>query len=346
MVLDNADDDSIFFDADNSEGKLPLVDFLPQATHGSILLTSRNRLAAQNLVGGTTNVINVEPMDEVESLDLLRSRSLVSHSPDDEKALLRALEYIPLAITQAGSYIANRSPRITIAKYLQLFHHSESNQTHLLNHEDAKDLRRDSSIRHAVITTWQLSFEQIRRDRPSAADLLALLSMFDRHGIPEDLVQRQDDALQFEDDLAPLISFSLIREETKQQLFDMHRLVQLSVRTWLDIHQQLNKWREKSKEIMAQMFPDGEYEKWSTCQKLLPHAKEVIQYISRSDSDQLKVAKIASNCGNYLILRGGHNEAEAMHRRALAGREKALGAEHPDTLTSVDHLGRVLGRQG
>ena len=31
-----------------------------------------------------------------------------------------------------------------------------------------------------------------------------------------------------------------------------------------------------------------------------------------------------------------------MHRRALEGYEKVLGAEHPDPLTSVNNLGNVL----
>jgi hypothetical protein len=43
---------------------------------------------------------------------------------------------------------------------------------------------------------------------------------------------------------------------------------------------------------------------------------------------------------------GKYDEAEAMLRRALVGRGKALGAEHPDTLASVNHLGNVLERQG
>jgi hypothetical protein len=115
----------------------------------------------------------------------------------NEKALVQALEYLPLAITHARSYIANRASRITVSRYLELFHESESNQTHLLQHEDAKDLRRDPSIRHAVITTWQLSFEQIRHERPGATDLLALMSIFDRQGIPESLVREGDDMLLF-----------------------------------------------------------------------------------------------------------------------------------------------------
>jgi Tfp pilus assembly protein PilF len=38
--------------------------------------------------------------------------------------------------------------------------------------------------------------------------------------------------------------------------------------------------------------------------------------------------------------------AEEMNRRALAGREKVLGKEHPDTLTSVSILAEVLQYQG
>jgi Tfp pilus assembly protein PilF len=46
-----------------------------------------------------------------------------------------------------------------------------------------------------------------------------------------------------------------------------------------------------------------------------------------------------------LSRQGKYEEAEAMHRRALKGREKVLGLEHPDTLASVNNLGVVLERQ-
>jgi hypothetical protein len=41
-------------------------------------------------------------------------------------------------------------------------------------------------------------------------------------------------------------------------------------------------------------------------------------------------------------MQGKYDEAEAMQQRALEGREKALGREHPHTLTSVSQLGTVL----
>jgi hypothetical protein len=257
MILDNADNDSIFFNGDNCDEldkRGPLVNFLPQVTQGFVLVTSRNRLAARNLVGDD-RVIEIQPMNEYESLSLLRGKILSTHSTNetavDEKALVQALEYLPLAITQARSYIANRAPRITVSGYLELFRESESNQTHLLQHEDAKDLRRDPSIRHAVITTWQLSFEQIRHEQPEATDLLALMSIFDRQGIPESLVREGDDMLLFEDALAPLISYSLIRSDIERQSFEMHRTVQLSIRAWLKGQGQLDRWAKISRNVMT-----------------------------------------------------------------------------------------------
>lgn len=59
IVVDNADDDGIFFGGSTSNERGPLVSFLPQAAHGSILITSRNGLAAHNLVGSDGHVIAV-----------------------------------------------------------------------------------------------------------------------------------------------------------------------------------------------------------------------------------------------------------------------------------------------
>ena len=39
-------------------------------------------------------------------------------------------------------------------------------------------------------------------------------------------------------------------------------------------------------------------------------------------------------------------QAEALHRRALAGSEAHLGANHPDTLTSMNNLAILLEKQG
>jgi hypothetical protein len=183
MILDNVDDDGIFFSDD--QDCRPLERFLPQAAHGTILITSRNNIAATNLVGGHGDVVQVEPMGEDEALALLRTRVPFDESSlADAKALVHALEGIPLAITHAAAYIKTRTSTTTISSYLELFRESESNQVHLLSRKEWKDIRRDHSIRHAVITTWQITFQHLQETERSAADLLALMSMYDKQGIP------------------------------------------------------------------------------------------------------------------------------------------------------------------
>ncbi|RSL80949.1 hypothetical protein CEP52_017301, partial [Fusarium oligoseptatum] len=324
MVLDNADDDEDFFSHTR-----PLESFLAQTPNGRILITSRNRIAAMNLVGPHGSIVQVEPMDEEDALALLNTRVPFSESSKaDAKTLVYALERIPLAITHAAAYIKTRAPMTTISDYLERFRESEANQ----------------------------------KTEQSAVDLLALMSMFDRQGIPVSLLRAGTGQLDFLDALEPLLSFSLVRAEIGNQSFEMHRLVQLSMRKWLKADKQLSRWTK-----------NGDYPTWADCQILFPHARETISHVAGDEEDVLNQAEIAFRAGLFLFLRGEekalgpdnpntlasvsnlgsvlsrqgkYDEAEAIYRRALKGYEKALGLEHPSTLTSVNNLGSVLESQG
>jgi tetratricopeptide (TPR) repeat protein len=346
MILDNVDDDGVFFGDDlNSK---PLESFLPQAAHGTILITSRNNIAATNLVGGHGDVVQVEPMGEDEALALLHTRVPFGESGRaDAKALVHALEGIPLAITHAAAYIKTRASTTTISTYLELFRESEANQVHLLSRKEWKDIRRDHSIRHAVIATWQISFQRIQETERSAADLLALMSMYDKQGVPRWLLQQTNTSqLDFDDALAPLLSFSLVRTEIGAQALTMHRLVQLSMRRWLEAESELGRWVKESIEALSAAFPSGDYATWEQCRVLLPHVKEVVRHATQDREGLEKQAESASRAGWYLLLMGEYTTAERFLRLSLEIREKALGREHPDTFTSVSHLGSVLSRQG
>ncbi|KAH0566263.1 hypothetical protein GP486_000338 [Trichoglossum hirsutum] len=356
MILDNADDEDVFFSVDEDSTSTtqtrdimnhtrPLESFLPRTPNVTILITSRNRTAADNLVGMHGSIVPVEPMGEKDALALLKTRVPFSGSCEaDAKALVQALECLPLAITHAAAYIRT-APTTTVSSYLKLFRESEANQVHLLGKKGLQDLRRDYSIRHAAIATWQISFIQIQKTEQSAADLLALMSMFDRQRIPKSLLQNNTSQLDFNDALVPLLSFSLVRVEVEGRSFGMHRLVQLSMRKWLEADQ-LNKWIKASISVLAVAFPDGEYGTWADCQVLLPHAKEVISHRAGDEDDALNQANIGFNAGKYLYYRGEYKTAEVFIRVSVEARESVLGRQHPDTLTSVNNLGCVLERQG
>ncbi|KAI9692806.1 MAG: hypothetical protein M1820_009354 [Bogoriella megaspora] len=352
MILDNVDDDGVFF-AENedtvssAEHEKSLESFLPHTPNVRILITSRNRTAAINLVGGHGDVVPVEPMAEVDALALLQTRVPLDESNiSDAKALIHALEGIPLAITHAAAYIKTRAPMTTVSSYLKLFHESEANQVHLLSNKEWKDIRRDHDSRHAVMRTWQISFRQIRERQPLAANLLALMCMFDKQGIPKRLVQAGTSELDFTDALAPLLSFSLVRAEVGEQAFEMHRLVQLSTRMWLEAENELGKWVKKSTQVLSAAFPSGDYETWTECEVILPHAKEVMSHATRDEKDSLEQARIGYTAGWYQIYRGECKAAETCLRMSAEVRERVLGQEHPLTLLNVGDIGVALERQG
>ncbi|OBT66186.1 hypothetical protein VE03_05134 [Pseudogymnoascus sp. 23342-1-I1] len=366
IILDNADDDRVFSSTSANSGGIahgveapcetaPLESFLPQSLNGWILVTSRDLVAAVNLIGTRHNAIQVAPMAEEDALMLLETRISVTKAfEDDAKTLVQTLEYIPLAITHAAAYLAVRAETITVSTYLELFRESEENQAHLLSSREARDMRRDGSVSDAVITTWQISFEQIRKTRPEAAELLSLMAMFDRQGIPESILYDGRGRLQFLDAVTPLARFSLIKAQSTKQpeqqdgehLFEMHGLVQLATRKWLEVQGQVGRWQKASLRIVAAAFPSGQHETWAVCRALLPHAQKVLGYVVEEMDATLDRARIADNTVWYLLLAGEYAAAEKIGRTAVVGREDSLGIEHPDTLTSVSQLGSVLERQG
>jgi Tfp pilus assembly protein PilF len=49
-----------------------------------------------------------------------------------------------------------------------------------------------------------------------------------------------------------------------------------------------------------------------------------------------------NNIGVAFYYQNKYREAEVMYRRAMKGREKTLGPEHTDTLTSTNSVGAAL----
>ncbi|KAM6510860.1 hypothetical protein FSOLCH5_011305 [Fusarium solani] len=358
MVLDNADSVEVFFPRRGAHGSRdqPLASFLPKIGRGSIIITSRNTDVAERLAG-LGAIYNVPTMEKSQALQLLQIR-LGEDGAEDNVAmsdLVDDLNYMPLAITQAAAYIKRRGPRISVSTYLDEFRRSDKKRANLLN-RDAGDLRRDESASNSIVTTWQITFEQIRRERSSAADLLSFMSFFNPQGIPESMLQAYacdrgpdgegDLDENLDEDLETLRGYSLVAVTADSESFEMHALVQFCTRVWLSSFCDTQRWERKFLKVMSELYPSGEYENWATCQCLDPHVEVIMKEEPGDSKDVLRWARLLTNIVWYRWMRGRYEEAEQMSRRALEAREKVLGREHPDTLTSVGNLGLVLQYQG
>ena len=377
--MDNADDIGVFdqpFDvAGNSGGQatepVRLVSFLPQSNSGSIVFTSRSEDVVARLIGNRRNIIKVGPIDDAEGSALCRKKLDNEYDEESILELLAMLDSMPLAITQAVAYINRLGSRGSIFKYLLLFRKSEASKTSLL-HKDEGDLRRDGTAKNSIIVTWQMSFEQIRRERQSAADLLSIMSFFNRQGIPEfalrnhvrrniqsaqnvqnaqntqNAQQALDEEVGIEEDIAVLRGYCLLATTASDDVFEMYRLVQLATRVWLDVNHSSLRWRNEFLQILSEEFPTGHYEHWSRCQLLFPHAEAAAtEQPSEKEDEALKsYSQVLTNAAWYAKMVGKYQSGEYMARKAVEVREGILGSDHTSTLDSLSILALVLRSQG
>ncbi|KAJ6149229.1 hypothetical protein N7471_000428, partial [Penicillium samsonianum] len=313
MVLDNADDDGIFFSGNTSNKRGPLVTFLP-----SILITSR--LTARNLVGSDGHMTEIQPINkEEQGFQSPHSRE----SEEDKKALnifrWQSLRWGPILRIE---YLESRSP--------STFSYSVIS----------------SRIRHIFFSIRTLktsgetllSFKQIRHNRLAATELLALI---------KGLVRSDSGKLEFKDTVALLISYSLVRVKIKTASFDIHRLTKYQ-KLLPHTKEVLKSISDEQKEdrlhtatissnsgrylLIRRIYKEAEFIQRS--------ALEVREKVLRRKHPSTLIS--VSDLSNMLSDEGKYEEAEAMHRRDLEGSEKVLRREHPDTLNSVSNLGSVL----
>ena len=389
LILDNVDNPDLLSEAgdggqrgqghsmDGGQGQ-PISAYLPQSQNGSILVTSRSQAVALKLVE-EKDIVVVQPMTPAQALSLVEKKLGSLGQGDDTAELAAALDFMPLAIAQAAAYVSQKAPRYSVQQYLEDFRKSDRKRTSLLNHEGGQ-LRRDWQAQNSIIITWQISFEHIRQTRPSAADLLSLMSFFDRQGIPETLVRnragsdyghREEDHKRkdsggeeeeeeeednvsvsvcseddgFEDDVQMLRNYSFISVST-DRTFEMHALVQLATRKWLEANEKLEQWKQCYIKNLSAEFPNGEHENWPYCQTLFPHAKSAVTQRPKAEGSLREWASLLYNAAWYAQEKGSITEAVDMSEMAMKVRKKTLGQEHEEALESMDMVSLAYSSGG
>ncbi|KAJ4253862.1 hypothetical protein NW762_010258 [Fusarium torreyae] len=341
MIIDNVDDTDVFFEGKTRSGKT-MSECIPHCAHGSLLVTTRSREAAFDVLKQTPPIM-IKQMDRKEGSKLARKR-LPEETPEDQVLqLLETLEFIPLAITRASAFITKRGK--TVQYYLEQYQKNDTIRTKLLSYEFSDHGRQGSSM-ESLATTWIISFEVIRESNKRAAELLCLMSFFQHHGIPAILLRReQDDEFDFDDAIAVLESFSFIDTNESHSGFKMHRLVQLATKWWLqrEGYTEWKKWALEAVKSVAARFPyhgplsspDGKL--LSLGAILLPHAELALQNKFRESSREVDLlrARLFSSTGCYFRWEGFLKEARFRFEQSINLNSKHLGEQHTDTMNST-----------
>ncbi|KAK2005502.1 TPR-like protein [Colletotrichum eremochloae] len=343
LIVDNADDMELMYT------RPKLASYLPSSRNGSVLLTTRNQQAAAKFSRSLT--MDLQEMGSKEAAQLLCNGLDESQTNDKQstRQLLEHLTYLPLAIRQASAYMASNK-NVTVSKYLVHCKKSDGKMIKLLS-KDFEDQDRYEDIRNPVATTWLISFEHISRDSPLAARYLSFMCYLAEKDIPRALLPPgedgtdTDDEMETDEAISTLIAYAFITKRDVVDRFDIHRLVRLVMRSWLR-EQEKDKYHvTETVYWLYQRFPWPDHQNKEVWMAYLPHAQAALQ-VRDWCTDDTVLWNLLSVTAESNELLGKYSEAEQMHRQTLELKEKVLGPENPDTLSSMNNLALVLDSQG
>lgn len=173
LIFDNADDPAI------------IDRFLPSATRGHVLLTTR----AGAIIGQSQPLLLESLQPEDGALCILRRAGIINGSKQLHETLPANVEAaqelsqkmggLPMALEQAGAYINDTA--CGVRGYLRLY---ERYRPQLYLHQSGAV----PDYPEAVAFAWRISRSIVERSDPSASELLCLCAYLAPEGIPEQLL--------------------------------------------------------------------------------------------------------------------------------------------------------------
>ena len=318
LVIDNADNIEHWWPGKyKSGGSLDdpsknLSRFLPDGSENShVLITTRDNRVATRLAKGA-KPIALHSMSNEEARSLLLSKLGGEESKFDEaevRGLLEELDHLPLAVSQAAAFIEENG--VSIADYTKALQ-GEDAEEYL--DEELDDSRRDEESVNSVFRTWKLSYDQIKQQKPRAAELLSLLAMLDRQSIPKSLLKMPEVTTS----LGVLQSFNLVTSRAGLQSLQMHRLVQRFVQLSLQRDNATQKWQETALACLSRAYPtEIGVAEWPVCDSLAPHVHVVTGYEYKTTDARLDLAHLLCWAADFDIERGMYNQALERAERSL-----------------------------
>ena len=366
----------IIFDNADALSPAELEAYFPPGRGANILITSRN--SAMRYLTSPENSLEVTGMEERDGIKLFLKACCLDPASIEFQAeaskIVKELFYLPLAIDQAGAFIA--SGAATIGDFLANFF---EHQKILLSHSEFTGA---SKYNRTVYETWELSYKEILKraqsDDPHRANaanyamlLLELFPFFHHEGITEEIfsyaaLHRDEymsshalpmansildrsllplnkwgtwDNFHFKEGIRVLLTFSLIEKGPSDDVYAMNPLVHTWGRDRLTLNDR-KKCCVKAYVTLACSLREDESQPYRFQRALVTHVRASIEH-SRTDGNQSMVSYLDdayAKFGKLLQEQGHFKEAEILDSEVLDTRNRILGPEHPDTIRAMLNL--------
>ncbi|RGP81157.1 kinesin light [Fusarium longipes] len=340
LIVDNADDrETLLGTTQKSEG---IAKYIPDCEYGSVLFTTRSREVADDVA--QTTVIQLYEMDEGDAKAHLQN-SLIEKDQMQNRVLvdelLNTLAYLPLAITQASAYM--RVNQVSIEEYLHLLRNTPQDMVELSN-VGFRDGTHYESSQGAVLTTWIVSFNQIRTLHKDAEMLLSFIACIEPKAIPRTLLPRLDSEQRLTRAIGTLSGYSFLSKRGDGDMFYMHSLVHLAAQLWNKNNSRVEETQQAALARVIEVFPTRNCENREIWRQYLPHSLRLLNKTNVIES------KDGCDLGNWvamcLFVDGRTREESELLERIVVFQEMTLAEDNKHRLASQRELARAYNRNG
>lgn len=321
LIFDNADEPDL------------IIPFVPRGSEGHILVTTRSADLC-NLGLGIVKPLKIKVFSpEQGALFLLRRAKLLSadghlddaipHDQDIAIIMSKELGGLPLALDQAGAYIAET--KSDLADYQETY---KEHRAELLGENWSHDYPR------SVATTWIISFKKIEEENPTAADLMRFCAFLSPDSIPEAALTNKTEQVMTGFALGNAIrtigKYSLMKRRRRDKTLSIHRLVQMVLQDQMMNTEIQSYWAKKVAVVLNTVSSDffGLY---------IPHIEAYVALVKSFEFREIE--NLLSSCTLHPGLFSSE-QVENFYRRIFKIQEKTLG---PDSLDMAEDL-RELAR--
>ncbi|KAG8723718.1 hypothetical protein FRC09_002056 [Ceratobasidium sp. 395] len=375
IVYNNADDTSI-----NLRG------YFPSCSHGSILVTTRNRGVA-NLARGVDANCPVSSMSEDEAKELLATAAGLAQDIGSSGVALvevfarslvvlarilltidhtQMLGRFPLAIVQAGAYI--QTNLCSIEEYIEMYRTSRGR----ILEEYANEVQKADDYELTVYATWQVSYRQLSPLARQLCDYLAymhhdqvtedifrfaVLGLKDKpHALPptDQEVRTEEMATEF------LANFTRLADGTWDKtvfLRTMKDLTSYSLLTYdeanrfYSIHPLVQEWTRTGvvgtdATCNCVAFLLASSVIWEYKTEDYAHRRVLLSHVDCLPDSEKLKPRLAWRLGLVYAEAGRTKDEERLAKAEYEANLKALGRDNPWTLTSMGSLATAYRNQG
>ncbi|KAN0072353.1 hypothetical protein V8E54_009282 [Elaphomyces granulatus] len=354
MIYDNYDNPKLPDSMDPAAVEIPK--FLPESYQGSVIITTRS---SQVKIGHPIRIRKLE--DVHDSVEILSNVSRQEGRIDgkeldpDAVALAEELDGLPLALATAGAYLDQTG--MSFSDYLRLY---KASWTKLLKTSPKLSSYEDRTL----YSTWQLSFDHVKKRNELSAKLLRLWAYFDNQDIwfellrhngsedPEWIHELTEDELSFNGAVRVLSDHGLVEVDmsSQEQMESRGYSIHNCVHSWT-VYVLNQEWdydlAKLALKFVGSHVPGDESPKWwLTQRRLLQHAARCLHFVLNDMVRDDGMEWALHNLGNLYADQGKLDEAEKVYQRALQRYEKAWGPGHTSTLDTVNNFGLLYKSQG